>query len=281
MAGLTPGLWLIDATGFWKTNALAKLAPAHAAAEKDVSDLGKAPVLITDAAILDEIDARLKARGLGPLPTLPTFPAITQSRNSREAADAAVKLYADVETWLNGKLDPTKPANLIGYSDLSAAFDAVFGDDKMDLRLKRFGYAKTHVSKAALDRFVECATAVSPDIKRRALDQLDAAVCTGGPAPVAALLADVATKMFYRCVGPALGIPSALKADAAWMKAHAAGLRTEDAAVAADRVAKEKKLQAIADSMKIVGNIEKRTEEPLTRPPGPAAGRPGGAAAAP
>ena len=189
-----------------------------------------------------------------------------------------MKLYTDVEAWLNSKLDPTKPTNLIGLTELYAAFDGVFGDDKMDLRLKRFGYAKTHISIAARNKFIACATAVCPDIKRRALDQLDAAVCAGGQVPVASVLADAVTKMFYRCMGPALDIPRALKAEATWMQAHAAGLRTEDAAVAADRVDKMKKLQAIKDSMKIVDNIEKRTEEPIrVAPPVPAASS-GGAA---
>jgi len=269
-----------DATGQWRTNALAKLTPAHAAAEKSVKDIGTAPESLTPPVLLDEVEARFKAGWLSSFPALPAYGGVTKPRNSREAADEAARTLSEVEAWLNAKLDPARPADFLAFAELGKTIDAVFNDDKPDLRMKRFGNARTVLSKATRDKFIACATAYCPDIKRRALDQLDSAVCAGGPAPIAAILADVLSKVVYRCVGPALSVPSVLKADAAWKQANATGLLAEDPAIAADRLAKMKKLQEIVDSMKLVANIEKRTEEgvSLLEPPA-AVPVPGGAAA--
>ncbi len=246
-----------DATGPWKASSLEKLGPAKDAAVKALDNLGKAPESLTAAALLDELESRLKAHWLKPLPPAPSFGGVTQARDSREAADAVMGIFKAVEAWLDAKLDASRPDDLLGRAELLVAFQDVFGDDKLEMRTKRFGNAQRLLYAATLEKFVSCAAVHCPNIKRRALDQLDAALCAGNPAPVNAIVANVITLVIYRCVGPAFSVPSALKVDTAWVSKNGTALLTEDDAVAADRIAKKKKLQDILDCINIVSDIAK------------------------
>lgn len=271
-----------DATGPWKASSLEKLGPAKIAAERALKDLGTPPEALTPDILLLELESRLKAHWLNPMPQLPSFGGVTQTRNSRESTDAAAGIITAVETWLDAELNAAKPATLLGRAELLKAFDDVFGDDKLELRTKRFGAARWLLVHATLDKFVACAAAHCPEIKRRALDQLEAALCAGGPAPVAAAVANVLTAVIHRCVGPALSVLSVLRADASWKEEHGAALLKEDAPVAADRIAMMKKVQDIQDCIEIVGDIDKLPARGVTPSGGGAAsGAPPAAASAP
>lgn len=210
---------------------------------------------------MDALHSRIASRFVV-VPAAPTFPLLSQTPKTWKAAEAAVKLTADFNAWLNRVLDVSNPTSLLLLSAIEDSINAVFDDDSMPLRTKRFVGARAIVMEEVKKEFFACVTRLRDDIVRQAKDQLASVTCHHGTASKVA--EDVINKVLYHCVFPALSTLSTLKANTAWLGEHGQALVEEEESHAERRHEAEAKLLLIQRSIETARNFDRLEVKPAS-----------------